>query len=292
MKTNLLKSIFISLILLVGATNAWAYNQSAVDLYFDNSEAKWSSCYVYIGHSTWTSCYPLTRVSGTQYLWKLAKADFNGGSAWNGATGWVMCYEKWWDSNGESIDKYTWHGAKNVTKKRTSAWSASYIYKTNGTVSVTSDGNTINAYNTTTVSNKSYTVTINTATGGTLTVKDYDNNAVASGASKIHLTVLKFSVSASTGYTFGGVEINDGSTTTTIAAANIDSETYTLTSAVTITPIWTENTYSLTFKHDGNGSIKVGGTTVNSGSTASVNHVTTKTLVATPNTGYNFSSWS
>ena len=292
MKTNLLKSIFISLILLVGATNAWAYNQSAVDLYFDNSEAKWSNCYVYIGHSTWTSCYPLTRVSGTQYLWKLAKADFNSGSSWNSATGWVLCNEKWWDSNGETIDKFTWHGDKNVTQKRTSAWSASYIYKTNGTESTTSDSHTITAYKTTTVSNKNYTVTINTVEGGTLTVKDYDNNAVASGASKIYLTVLKFSATASTGYTFGGVQINNGSTTATIDAADIDSETYTLTSNVTITPIWTENTYSLTFKHDGNGSIKVGGTTVNSGSTASVNHVTTKTLVATANTGYNFSSWS
>ena len=45
----------ILILLLMGVSNAWAYNQSAVDLYFDNSEAKWSSCYVYIGHSTWTS---------------------------------------------------------------------------------------------------------------------------------------------------------------------------------------------------------------------------------------------
>jgi hypothetical protein len=104
-------------------------------LYFDNSEAKWNSCYVYIGHGTWTSVYPLTRVSGTQYLWQLAKADFNGGGSWNGATGWVLCYEKWWDSNGESIDKYTWHGDKNVTQKSTSAWVDTKIYKTNGTAS-------------------------------------------------------------------------------------------------------------------------------------------------------------
>ena len=275
----------ILILLLMGVSNAWAYNQSAVDLYFDNSEAKWSSCYVYIGHSTWTSCYPLTRVSGTQYLWKLAKADFNGGSSWNNATGWVLCYEKWWDSNGESIDKYTWHGAKNVTKKRTSAWSASYIYKTNGTVSVTSDGNTINAYNTTTVSNKNYTVTINTVEGGILTVKDYDNNAVATGASKIYLTVLKFSASASTGYTFGGVQINNGSTTTTISAADIASKTYTLTSNVTITPIWTEKTYSVTI------SAGSGGTVSPSGS-KTIGQVTKTTVTATPNANYEFVNWT
>ena len=286
MKTNLLKSIFISLILLVGATNAWAYNQSAVDLYFDNSEAKWSSCYVYIGHSTWTSCYPLSRVSGTQYLWKLAKANFNGGSAWNGATGWVVCKEKWWDNQGESIDKYTWHGDKNVTQKRTSAWSASYIYKTNGTASTTSDSHTITAYKTTTVSNKNYTVTINTVEGGTLTVKDYDNNAVASGASKIHLTVLKFSASASTGYTFGRVKINDGSTTTTIAAADITSKTYTLTSNVTITPIWNENKYTVTVKNDGHG------TTTPSGAQSNVGQVTGLSIEATPAANYEFVNWT
>ena len=266
------------------AMTANAYNQSAVDLYFDNSEAKWSNCFVYIGHSSWTSCYPLTRVSGTQYLWKLAKADFNGGSAWNGATGWVLCYEKWWDSKGESIDKYTWHGAKNVTKKRTSAWSASYIYKTNGTVSVTSDGNTINAYNTTTVSNKNYTVTINTVEGGTLTVKDYDNNAVATGASKIHLTVLKFSATPADGYVLDAVEINDGTNTTTIAAADLATTTHTLTSAVTITPVWHATTSTVTVTATATNGTVTGGGVVEEG--------TSVTLTATPADGYKFVNWT
>ena len=285
MKTNLLKSMFISLILVMGVSNAWgAYNQSAKDLYFDNSEAKWTNCYVYIGHSTYTSCYDMTRVSGTQYLWQLP-ANFNGGNSWNGATGWVVCKEKWWASNGESIDKYTWHGAKNVTKKSTSAWVNTNIYKTNGTTSVTSDGNTINAYAVTSHPKSNYTVTINTVTGGTLTVKDYDDQAVATGASKIHLTVLKFSASASTGYTFGGVQINNGSSTTTIAAADIASKTYTLTSNVTITPIWTEKTYSVTISA-GNG-----GTVSPSGS-QTIGQVTKKAVTASPNTNYEFVNWT
>ena len=279
------KSIFLffAAILCAMTANA-AYNQSAVDLYFDNSEAKWSSCYVYIGHSSWTSCYPLTRVSGTQYLWKLAKADFNGGGSWNNATGWVMCYEKWWDSNGESIDKYTWHGAKNVTKKRTSAWSASYIYKTNGTVSVTSDGNTINAYNTTTVSNKNYTVTINTVEGGTLTVKDYDNNAVATGASKIYLTVLKFSATPADGYVLDAVEINDGTNTTTIAAADLATTTHTLTSNVTINPVWRATTSTVTVTATATNGTVTGGGVVEEG--------TSVTLTATPDAGYQFVNWT
>ena len=244
-KTNPLwiRLLIMTFMVLLSTGSAWgAYNQSAVDLYFDDSEAKWSdnskSPYVYIGHSTWTTCYgPMTRVAGTQYLFILKKANFNGGSTWNNATGWVICNEKWWDGNGESIDKFTWHGDKNVTQKRTSAWSASNVYKTNGTASTTSDNHTIQAYKTTTYSNKNYTVTISSVTGGTLTVKDYDNTTVSNGASKIVLTVLKFSASASSGYTFKEVQINDGSTTTTIAAANL-STTYTLKSNVTITPVW------------------------------------------------------
>ena len=91
-----------------------------------------------------------------------------------------------------------------------------------------------------------------------------------------------------TGYTFAGWNTKTDGTGTSYN----DKQTVTLTANTTLYAKWTEKTYSLTFKHDGNGTIKVGGTTVNSGGTASVNHVNTKTLVATPNTGYNFSSWT
>ncbi|MEE0950588.1 MAG: InlB B-repeat-containing protein [Paludibacteraceae bacterium] len=287
-KSKLLKSIFISLILVMGVSNAWAFDQSNVDLYFDNSEAKWEKCYVYIGKSDYTSCYDMTRVPGTQYLWRVEKGQWNWGNSWDGATGWVVCYEKWWDNQKESIDKYTWHGAKNVTKKSTSAWVNTKIYKTNGTTSVSSDGNTINAYAVTSYTKSNYTVTINTATGGTLTVKDYDNNTVSNGASKIHLTVLKFSASASTGYTFGGVEINNGSSTTTIAAADITSKTYTLTSNVTITPIWTPAEYTITYKDQGNATFS--GTHA-SGYPTTHTYGTATTLKTASKTGYTFEGW-
>lgn len=286
MKTNLLKSMFISLILVMGVNNAWAYNQSAVDLYFDNSTSQWSECYVSIGHTGWTAFYDMERVSGTQYLWKLP-ANFNGGNAWGGASGWVVSKDKW---NGypkaEDITvKYVWHGDKNVTKLQTSAWANTKIYKADGTESVSKDGTTKTVYKVTSYTKSNYTVTINTVTGGTLTVKDYDDQAVATGASKIHLTVLKFSASASTGYTFGGVQINNGSSTTTIAAADIASKTYTLTSNVTITPIWTEKTYSVTISA-GNG-----GTVSPSGS-KTIGQVTKTTVTATPNANYEFVNWT
>ena len=278
------KSIFLFFAAILCAMTANAYNQSAKDLYFDNSEAKWNSCYVYIGHGTWTSVYPLTRVSGTQYLWKLAKADFNGGASWNGATGWVLCYEKWWDSKGESVDKYTWHGDKNVTQKTGSAWVDTKIYKTNGTASTTSDSHTIQAYKVTSYTKADYAVTINTVEGGTLTVKDYDNNAVATGASKIHLTVLKFSATPADGYVLDAVEINDGANTTTIAAADLATKTYTLTSAVTITPVWRATTSTVTVTATATNGTVTGGGVVEEG--------TSVTLTATPDAGYQFVNWT
>ena len=278
------KSIFLFFAAILCAMTANAYNQSAKDLYFDNSEAKWNSCYVYIGHGTWTSVYPLTRVSGTQYLWKLAKADFNGGGSWNSATGWVLCYEKWWDSKGESIDKYTWHGDKNVTQKTTSAWVDTKIYKTNGTASTKSDNHTINAYKVTSYTKADYTITINTVEGGTLTVKDYDNNDVTTGASKIHLTVLKFSATPASGYVLDAVEINDGTNTTTIAAADLATTTHTLTSAVTITPVWRATTSTVTVTATATNGTVTGGGVVEEG--------TSVTLSATPDAGYQFVNWT
>ena len=280
-----MKKIFLFFAAILCAMSAGAaYNQSAKDLYFDNSEAKWNSCYVYIGHGTWTSVYPLTRVSGTQYLWQLAKADFNGGGSWNGATGWVLCYEKWWDNKGESIDKYTWHGDKNVTQKSTSAWVDTKIYKTNGTASTKSDNHTINAYKVTSYTKSNYTVTINTVEGGTLTVKDYDDNAVATGASKIHLTVLKFSATPADGYVLDGVEINDGTNTTTIAAADLATNTHTLTSNVTITPVWRATTSTVTVTATATNGTVTGGGVVEEG--------TSVTLTATPADGYKFVNWT
>ena len=260
-----------------------AYNQAAKDLYFDNSEAKWEKCYVYIGKSDYTACYDMTRVNGTQYLWQLP-ANFNNGSSWNGASGWVVCKEKWWASSQETIDKYIWHGDNNVTKKSTSAWVDTHIYKTNGAANATSDGTTQKVYTVTSYTKSNYTVTISTVEGGTLTVKDYDDNAVATGASKIHLTVLKFSATPTDGYVLDAVEINDGTNTTTIAAADLATTTHTLTSAVTITPVWHATTSTVTVTATATNGTVTGGGVVEEG--------TSVTLTATPADGYKFVNWT
>ena len=89
------------------------------------------------------------------------------------------------------------------------------------------------------------------------------------------------------GYTQTGWATSDGGG----KAYNLGGS-YTTNSAQTFYPYWEEKTYSLTFASDGHGTVKVGGSTVSSGSTASVNHFTTKTLQAIGDTGYDFDEWT
>ena len=279
------KSIFLFFAAILCAMTANAYNQEAVDLYFDNSTSQWANCYVSVGHTSWTAFYDMERVSGTQYLWKLP-ANFNGGNSWGGALGWVVSVDKWegYPKNEDITVKYVWHGDKNVTKLQTEAWANSKIYKADGTESVSKDNTTKTVYKVTSYTNSNYTVTINTVTGGTLTVKDYDNNAVATGASKIHLTVLKFSAAPASGYVLDGVEINDGTNTTTIAAADLATKTHTLTSAVTITPVWRATTSTVTVTATATNGTVTGGGVYEEG--------TSVTLTATADAGYQFKNWT
>lgn len=278
------KSIFLIFAAILCTMSAWALNQSNVDLYFDNSTAQWESCNVYIGHGSYTSCYAMKRVSGTQYLWKLA-AGFNSGNSWDNASGWVVSKDNWWASSYEDVYKFVYHGNKNVTNIRTSAWSANTIYKAEGTQSVNHYSTDCTVYKWTTSTKSDYKVTINAVTGGTLTVKDYDNATVSNGASKIKLTVLKFSATPASGYVFDGVQINNGSTTTTYTAADVTSgKTYTLTSAVTITPVWKATTSTVTVTATATNGTVIGGGVVEEG--------TSVTLTATPADGYKFVNWT
>ena len=280
------KSIFLFFAAILCAIGAKAFDQSAVDLYFDNSTSQWSECYVYIGHNNnngWVSCYTMSRVSGTQYLWKLP-ANFNGGNNWGGATGWVVCKEKWWDSQEEDIYKFVYHGDKNVTNLTTNAWEDSKIYKADGTTTVDHYGQKPTVYKLTTSTKSDYTVTINAVTGGTLTVKDYDDATVSNGASKIKLTVLKFSAEPASGYVLEGVQINDGSTTTTISASEINTKTHTLTSNVTITPVWKATTSTVTVTTNATNGTVTGAGVYEEG--------TSVTLTATADAGYQFKNWT
>ena len=133
----------------------------------------------------------------------------------------------------------------------------------------------------------------------------HDNNGGSNnGSATVTLNATSLSsISAPTrtGYNVEGYYTNAACTTQVATSAGElkanttytnSSKKWTSTANQTLYTKWTEKTYAITFSHNGHGTIQVGGSTVASGSTANVNHVTTKSLVATPNTGYNFTGWS
>lgn len=93
MRNNIFKSIFISLILVLGRTNAWGWNfTNGTTIYFDNSKTKWSNIYLRVGHGTYNSAYQLTqKVSGTQSLYKYTIPSWTDYEAFSfaNAAGWT-----------------------------------------------------------------------------------------------------------------------------------------------------------------------------------------------------------
>lgn len=113
------------------------------------------------------------------------------------------------------------------------------------------------------------------------------NGSVSPTSAFVGSSGVAFTATPSTGYHW-----SSWGTTSGLTATNANPTSLTATAAGTLTANFEENTYNLTFSHNGHGSISVGGAAVSSGSTAKVNYFTTKTLVATPSTGYNFSGWT
>ena len=106
MKHNLLKSIFISLILLMGVGNVWGYNYggSNVYYYFANT-GSWPGVHLYIWNGTWNTDFTLTQITNTKVYYHKWNSAYNGneGILFRGAANW---------NNGQTSDikkDYTSH---------------------------------------------------------------------------------------------------------------------------------------------------------------------------------------
>ena len=108
MKTNLLKSIFISLILVMGVSNAWAeINFSGGYIYFDNSIGI-NQTYIQLcaRQNSWTGFSTMENISNTK-LYYVADPQ---GSGWGGILGWVVIGHSSQEQNGNKSDwkSYNW----------------------------------------------------------------------------------------------------------------------------------------------------------------------------------------
>ena len=277
MKNNILKSLFIALTLILGVNNAWAATFSGGEILVLKPNSNWTkdgarfAAYFFGNGEKWVSMTAVS-INGTSGYYQVTAPSggyknvifcrMNGSAAANN-------WNNKWNQSGD----LTYDGTKNVFTVPSGAWDGSTTGWGNQTITVTLDAQS--------------------GTGGTASI------AVNYGEDE------RPSVTAPTrtGYDFGGFYTSTGGGGSQVINASnawqknisdyVDANgRWIKNAACTLYAKWIEKTYSLTFKHDGNGTIQVGGATVNSGSNATINHVTTKTLVATPNTGYNFSGWT
>ena len=109
MKNNILKSIFVSLLLIVGASNAWAVDHTGGYIYF-LKPSTWteSKVMMFIGHDSYTSVYEMTKVSNTDNLYRYTMPSWGGanyvafanaGSVWGSGN--------WGSSNRTNAPHYT-----------------------------------------------------------------------------------------------------------------------------------------------------------------------------------------
>ena len=317
MKTNLLKSIFISLILVMGVSNAWGWNSwNNKTIYFDNS--LWASdnytpqlligrYYTWEGDSRGSSAMSLTKIQNTN-LWYLKNFTYS-----NYTSQYFIANDTTWGNEYGC----TYDGCENTPEHRykyathyTNSYNTDGNSKYNLFIPESKDNNASLAYyhnsNCSTLLNYNQTVQQHLSTNGgayatstasiaTVTVSSYklsnettaaaDRKTIASGSSSATCSAARTATvtytveSVKTGYTFVGWY--DGNT----QKSTNETYTYNATGANTITARFKENTYSVTISA-GNG-----GTVSPSGS-KTIGQVTKTTVTATPNANYEFVNWT
>ena len=313
MKTNLLKSIFISLILVMGVGNAWAASEgsswydwaSSENVYFDNTNSSYSNVSMLIGRQ-WnyggdgvgSSGVNFTKVENTNNLYHAA-------TTWNHYNTLLFMDETGWGWEGNKVtQRYTY--AKNYTNTNNININGTELfYAASSSKGATLSHQDLSSY---TALNYTQTVQQHLSTDGgsnyavsttalaTVTISSYELNSknttasssgtIASGSSSttcsaVRTATVTYTVSGvKAGYTFVGWydDTTQKSTSTTY--------TYNATAAKTITARFKENTYTVTVKNDGHG------TTTPSGAQSNVGQVTGLSIQATPAANYEFVNWT
>ncbi|MBE7065688.1 MAG: hypothetical protein E7384_07765, partial [Ruminococcaceae bacterium] len=186
------------------------------------------------------------------------------------------------NSSGAAISSGSYVDTGTVIKVTATA-STGYNLSTLKAGSTTlSSGGTYTVSAATTVSatfaKKTYKVTVS-ASNGTVTLKDASGNAIASGATVEHGTVITVTATPATGYKLSTLKA--GSTSLSSGG------TFTLTADTTVTGTFTKQSYTMTITNPTGGTITVtdaSGNAVTTGTAVAYKSVLTVTL--TPSSGY------
>ena len=205
-------------------------NKAGLTVYFDNTNTKWTQPYLIYGNDSSATRRPLSRVSGTQYLWKYtfdsSVTDYTAFYFTSISSGYV-----------ETIHKIAYMSDKQATDRITGTMTNNglYVPASDATAHTYVDSgnnnhsNTFNTYDLTTSSYTTYNVT-STVTGtgsGTITLTDYDGNPVESGSDVPILTVITATVTPDNGelssFTAGGTDISSGDSVTINSDTSFDA---------------------------------------------------------------------
>lgn len=215
MKNNILKSVFISLILILGVSNAWAWDYPVNSVVYFEKPNNWSYAQFMIGHDGYSAAYNMTLITNTKlYRYQHTGTNWNGYGAWAvvDAKDWPAESKKIYDRVG-SVNNYIWY---NEIKKYTLVQSNFSV--SNNTSSFTSLLNksqtiTIQNYNTTTskfeasnntagtVTAKYYAFSDNVTSVGTQQTASITNSTAVSAA---YTSSMTLTASANSGYQFVG----------------------------------------------------------------------------------------
>lgn len=301
MKHNILKSIFISLILVMGVNSAWAdITFSGGYIYFDNSIGI-NQTYIQLcaRQSSWTGVSTLSKINNTK-LYYVANPQ---GSGWGGILGWVVIGNSSQKSNS-NFDNWSTYGW-------CSSWNE-YGFNSGSTYLIVPSSTSKSQSVTTSYYSGGYsalnsTQTIKTAVNGadanskaTITVTSYKltgNGAIsaqqsASISTSAKSTTISAARTATTTLTVGSVATGyqfDGWYTAATGGTQLStSTTYTYypTSATTVYARFSEKKYTVTVKNDGHGA------TTPSGAQSNVGQVTGLSIKATPAANYEFVNWT
>lgn len=170
MKNNILKSVFISLILILGIGNAWAWDYPVNSVVYFEKPNNWSNAQFMIGHDGYSAAYNMTVITNTKlYRYQHTGTNWNGYGAWAvvDAKDWPAENTKIYDRVG-SVNNYIWYDEIKMYTLVQSNFSVSSNTSSFTSLLNKSQTITIQNYNTTT---SKFEASNNTA--GTVTAKYY-----------------------------------------------------------------------------------------------------------------------
>ena len=252
-------------------------------IYFDNNDRKWSTLHYRIGRVDNTQATAMTKVPGTDNLYKVTTPAYNNFMGWHiannaGWTGSNSIYRTYTNCDEYSITYATAHEGGAVTESAVTVTPTT----SRGNGSDVGINDNCEFYNyTITNGMKTQNVSITEPSNGTLTVNYVDVNgdgqAFNSGNRDLaHTCIIIVTAVPSTGYEPATVSIN--------GASHGNRDPYTITGTTVVAATFTAKTYNITLDRNGasSGSESVTMTYNSSSHTA---------ITAPEKAGYTFDGW-